>query len=482
MTHNCTYTGSRVNPVATALSTGLFPLHKSAQRGHQVLNVWEKTVAALQATVEPYDFVNWIRPIQCTSVDSRKGEVLLEVPDASHARWLEENFLAKIQSTVALFADTQYEVRLVVTEAPIIAAVPTAAPDQTAANVVPAIAVKPPELVSRYIFDRFVDGPNNQFAFTATKAAAQRPGRQYNPLFLYGGVGLGKTHLLHAVGHEVLRTNPAARIVYVTSETFVNDLISAIRKDRMQQFRTRYRDACDVLLIDDIQFIAGKDRTQEEFFHLFNTLHSSHKQIVMTSDQLPRSIPDMEDRLKSRLEWGLIADIKPPGFETRVAILKRKAEEDRVDLPDDVAMLLGRHINRNVRELEGALMRLVANARIFESPITIGMTREVLGDLVSDDVRRVSADVILKTVAHEYRVGVSDLKGPRRQRNIVVPRQIAMHLMRELTDASLPQIGNAFGGRDHTTVINALKRVDSLRNADPELRSRVERLRRQLVS
>jgi len=470
----------------------------------KVLNVWEKTVAALQATVEPYDFVHWIRPIQCDKVDTGRGELLLRVPDASHAKWLEENFMAQIEATLALFAESPVEVRLVAGNAHAGASMAGAsmagasggamqvaggggggmAAVHTMATPTPAPipAVAPPELVARYRFDRFVDGPNNQFAFTAAKAASERPGRQYNPLFLYGGVGLGKTHLLHAVGHHVLEANPAARIVYVTSETFVNDLIAAIRKDKMHQFRTKYRDACDVLLIDDIQFIAGKDRTQEEFFHLFNTLHSSHKQIVMTCDQIPRSIPDMEDRLKSRLEWGLIADIKPPSFETRVAILKRKAEADRVDLPDDVAMLLARHINRNVRELEGALMRLVANARIFESPITIGMTREVLGDLVSDDVRRVSADTILKTVAHEYRVSVADLKGPRRQRNIVVPRQIAMHLMRELTDSSLPQIGAAFGGRDHTTVINALKRIDSLRNADPELRNRIERLRRQLVS
>ena len=353
------------------------------------------------------------------------GELLLRVPDASHAKWLEENFMQQIQSTLALFAESPVEVRLVADNA---AAAAPAAPMAVGGGLATAVAsapapqaqqlppVAPPELVARYRFDRFVDGPNNQFAFTAAKASAERPGRQYNPLFLYGGVGLGKTHLLHAVGHAVLEANPAARIVYVTSETFVNDLIAAIRKDKMHQFRTKYRDACDVLLIDDIQFIAGKDRTQEEFFHLFNTLHSSHKQIVMTCDQVPRSIPDMEDRLKSRLEWGLIADIKPPSFETRVAILKRKAEADRVDLPDDVAMLLARHINRNVRELEGALMRLVANARIFESPISIGMTREVLGDLVSDDVRRVSADTILKTVAHEYRIGVADLKATGRPR------------------------------------------------------------------
>ena len=440
------------------------------------MDLWDQAVAALQETVRPYDFLNWIRPIECAEIDDSRGEIVLLVPDRSYGRTLEENFLTAIQTALSEVTERAYRVTFLFAG--------EAANDRPLGDATPT-AVEPipaPELIERYRFHTFVDGPNNQFALTAALAASDNPGTRYNPLFLYGGVGLGKTHLLHAIGHAVREQDPGARVLYVSSETFVNDLIGAIRKDRMHHFRRRYRDECDVLLIDDIQFIAGKDRTQEEFFHLFNTLHSSHKQIVMTSDKLPRSIPDLEDRLKSRLEWGLLADIKPPGFETRVAILTRKAEADGYDLPDDVAMLLARHITRNVRELEGALMRLEANARLLGTSISLGLAREVLGDLVDEDVRRVSMEAIVKAAAHEFRVSVGDLKGPRRHRNITVPRQVAMFLARELTDSSLPQIGLAFGGRDHTTVMSALKRVKVLRDADPELRNRVDRLRRQLIS
>jgi chromosomal replication initiator protein len=304
---------------------------------------------------------------------------------------------------------------------------------------------------------------------------------RYNPLFLYGGVGLGKTHLLHAVGHEAIARNPAARVRYVSSETYVNDLIAAIRSGQMDRFRTRYRDECDVLLIDDIQFIAGKDRTQEEFFHMFNTLHSSHKQIVMTCDQMPSAIPHLEERLRSRLQWGLIADIKPPSFETRVAIVERKAAEDGIVLPKDVAMLLARHITRNVRELEGALMRLDAQARIFGQPIALETARTFLGDIVDGDLRRVSPQLIIKAVCETFEVTEAAMKGPRRHRHITQPRQIAMYLIRDLTDESLPRIGSLFGGRDHTTVLNALKRIEHLKSANPVLRDRVERLARELT-
>ncbi len=337
-----------------------------------------------------------------------------------------------------------------------------------------------PVLTARYRFESFVDGPTNQFAMTASRAVADHPGTRYNPLFLFGGVGLGKTHLLHAIGHAVLERNPRARVRYVTSEVFVNDLISAIRTDKMQAFRGRYRDRCDVLLIDDIQFIAGKDRTQEEFFHLFNTLHGSGKQIVLTCDQLPQAIPDMEDRLKSRLQWGLIADIKPPGFETRVAILKSKSEAEGVELPDDVAMLVARHVTRNVRELEGALKHLVASARLMSRPLDVALVHDALGNILGERIQKIAPEAIIKAVSIELKVTLTDLKGPRRHRNITVPRQIAMYLVRELTDESLPQIGQLFGGRDHSTVINSLKRVEALRDANPEVRAQLDRIRRTL--
>jgi len=311
---------------------------------------------------------------------------------------------------------------------------------------------------------------------TAARAVAEHPGTRYNPLFLYGGVGLGKTHLLHAIGHHTQRMNRSARVVYATSETYVNDLIDAIRNDKMGLFRRRYRDNCDVLLIDDIQFIAGKDRTQEEFFHMFNTLHSSRKQIVMTSDRVPQSIPDMEDRLRSRMQWGLIANINPPGFETRVAILKQKADSDGIELSDDVAMMLAENISRNVRDLEGALMRLEATAGVFGLPITRALAEDVLEDLLTERVRHISPEKILKAVTDDFRVTLGDIKGPRRHRAITVPRQVAMYLIRELTKDSLPQIGTYFGGRDHTTVINAIKRINERQSADPVLRTRINNL------
>lgn len=441
------------------------------------MNIWDETVHRLRESITPYDFNHWIQPIQCERVDRTSRTIVLQVPDSSHGRWLEDNYLAQIHAILSKLEPEGFDVRFMAAgPAPIQAT--TAPPRPRVSDTAPSGH----GLISRYTFDKFVDGPTNQFAATAARACAERPGKQYNPLLIYGGVGLGKTHLLHAVGHEVARARPGARIRYLTSESYVNELIGAIRNDEMHLFRRRYRDECDVLLIDDIQFIAGKDRTQEEFFHMFNTLHASHKQIVMTSDQLPRSIPAMEDRLRSRLEWGLITDIKPPGFETRVAIIKRKADEDGVFLPDDVAMVLARHVSRNVRELEGALLRLAASARIFGTQISIGMAREVLGDLVAGDVRRVGMDAIMKAVAGEFRISVSDLKGPRRHRNITVPRQVAMRLARDLTNASLPQIGQAFGGRDHSTVINALKRIDGLKSADPDLGHRIEKVRRQLMS
>ncbi len=458
------------------------------------LSLWERTAELLRPAVEPYNYRQWISPIRALEADEAQRLLVLLAPDGAHARWIEENFLGSIQQALRELTGGPFEIRVHPPkdggpqESP--STQPQTSPrdgdearrrstPEERAPAVSSARVEIPGLIGRYRFDTFVHGPNNQFALTAARAAADRPGSQYNPLFLYGGVGLGKTHLLHAVGHAVAAQNPAARIRYVTSETYVNDLIDAIRNDGMQAFRRTYRDDCDVLLVDDIQFIAGKDRTQEEFFHMFNTLHSNHKQIVMTSDQLPRSIPDMEDRLKSRLEWGLIADIKPPSFETRVAILKRKADEDEVPLNDAVAMLLARHITRNVRELEGALLRLAAHARIFGKPIDANMAREVLGDLVNEDLRRLTPEAIAKAIAHEFHVTLADLKGPSRARTVSVPRQVAMHFIRTLTDASLPQIGRYFGGRDHSTVLSALKRVDKLRQADPTFDERIERLKRQ---
>lgn len=451
------------------------------------MELWKKTLSNLRERVEPYDYKHWIAPVSCERFDESRKEIVLTVPDDSHGRWLEEHFVGAIKSALRDLGHTDFAVSFTTNElaadaapAPSDLSAPTPKTAEPRAGNDVAGPATYPNLVDRYRFQSFVDGPTNQFAMSAARGVADHPGTLYNPLFIFGGVGLGKTHLLHAVGHAVLGKNPRARVRYVTSEQYVNDLIAGIQRNEMNAFRARYRDACDVLLIDDIQFIAGKDRTQEEFFHMFNTLHSAHKQIVMTCDQLPQSIPDMEDRLTSRLQWGLIADIKPPGFETRVAILRRKAETDGVDLPDDVAMVIARHVTRNVRELEGALMRLVAMAQLQKRSLDVEMTHQALGNIIGKTLERIAPDMVLKAVCAEYKVSPSEIKGPRRHRNITVPRQIAMYLVRELTDESLPQIGTFFGGRDHSTVINSLKRVEALRDANPEIRSQIDRVRRSL--
>ncbi len=435
------------------------------------MDLWDNTLVALQHSVRPSDFKHWIKPISCAEVNEGESRIVLEVPDASHGKWLEANYLSAIRAALREISEREFQVDFKTSE-PL--------PQLAAPSAPRAVNPSQPNLVARYRFDTFVGGPNSQFARTAAQAVADRPGAQYNPLFLYGGVGLGKTHLLHAIGHAAMEQRPSSRVVYVSSETFLNDLISAIRNDRMDLFRTHYRDQCDILLIDDIQFIAGKDRTQEEFFHLFNALHGSHKQIVLTSDQVPATIPGLEERVKSRLGWGLICDVKPPGFETRVAILERKAELDGVMLPTEVAHFLADQITRNVRELEGALMRLGASSRIFGKPITLTLAEELLSDLGARVTRRLTPDSILGSVCDAFHASERELKGPRRHRHVTVPRQIAMYLIRELTDASLPAIGELFGGRDHTTVISALKRIEQLRAADPGLRHRVDTLRKRL--
>jgi chromosomal replication initiator protein len=421
--------------------------------------------------VRPSDFKHWIHPVTAAEIDVSAARITLAVPDEAHGKWLEDNYLDVIREALSEVARQDFDVSF--RASPPLPDRPNRPPARVAHTA-------QPNLVARYRFDTFVGGPNNQFAMTAAKAVADRPGGQYNPLFLYGGVGLGKTHLLHAIGHAVMEQRPSANVVYVSSETFLNDLISAIRNDRMNLFRNHYRDQCDVLLIDDIQFIAGKDRTQQEFFHLFNALHGSHKQIVFTCDQVPATIPGLEERIKSRLGWGLICDIKPPGFETRVAILERKAEADGVLLPSEVAHFLADRITRNVRELEGALIRLGANSRIFGTPITLELAEELMSDLVQTVTRRLTPQSILNSVCDAFHASERELKGPRRHRHVTLPRQVAMFLIRELTDASLPAIGDIFGGRDHTTVISALKRIERLREADPALRHRIDTLRKRL--
>jgi chromosomal replication initiator protein len=331
------------------------------------------------------------------------------------------------------------------------------------------------QLNARYTFDNFVIGNGNQFARAASLAVAERPSRAYNPLFLYGGVGMGKTHLMHAIGHEVKRRQPIANICYVSAEKFTNEMINSLRNDRMTSFRDRFR-GVDVLLIDDIQFIAQKERTQEEFFHTFNALHESMKQIVIASDRPPKELAEIEDRLRSRFEWGLIADIQPPDLETKVAILQKKAESEQSSLPTDVAMFIASNVRTNVRELEGALVRLIAWCNMNNMEITLQSTQQCLKQFIDTQVRKITIDAIQKAVAENFAMRVSELKQKNNSRAVVVSRQIAMYLAKNLTEASLPEIGRQFGGKHHTTVMHSIGKIDELRRTDKDLNRTINKL------
>ncbi len=335
------------------------------------------------------------------------------------------------------------------------------------------------QLNQRYTFDNFVIGNGNQFARAASLAVAERPSKAYNPLFLYGGVGMGKTHLMHAIGHEVKRRQPIANICYVSAEKFTNEMINSLRNDRMTSFRDRFR-TVDVLLIDDIQFIAQKERTQEEFFHTFNALHESMKQIVIASDRPPKELAEIEDRLRSRFEWGLIADIQPPDLETKVAILQKKAESESANLPTDVAMFIASNVRTNVRELEGALVRLIAWCNMNGMEITLQSTQQCLKQFIDTQVRKITIDAIQKAVAESFAMRVSELKAKNNSRAVVVPRQIAMYLAKNLTEASLPEIGRQFGGKHHTTVMHSIGKIDELRRTDKDLNRTINKLQETL--
>src|ERR1700758_870649 len=335
------------------------------------------------------------------------------------------------------------------------------------------------QLNPRYNFDGFVSGAGNQFARAAAKAFAERPSKAYNPLFLYGGVGLGKTHLMHAIGHEVKRRQPQSAICYVSSEKFTNDMINSLRYDKMTTFRDKFR-GVDVLLIDDIQFLTGKERTQEEFFHTFNALHDTMKQIVIASDRPPKELAEIEDRLRSRFEWGLIADIQPPDLETKVAILQKKAEQEKVTLPTDVALFIASNIRSNVRELEGALIRLVAHSSLIGAEITLPYAQQVLKNFIDSQARKVTIESIQKATAEQFGLRLVEIKAKNNSRAIVYPRQIAMYLAKHLTEASLPEIGRQFGGKHHTTVLHSVEKIEEVRKNDKDLNRLINKLTEQL--
>lgn len=335
-----------------------------------------------------------------------------------------------------------------------------------------------------YSFDRFIVGPSNQFAHAASTAVARKPGEAYNPLFIYGGVGLGKTHLINAIGNYIIKsTSNMARVCCISAEHFTNQVINSIKSNKMEEFRNRYRFGCDILLIDDIQFIAGKESTQEEFFHTFNTLYESKKQIVLTSDKSPKDMSYLEERLRSRFEWGLITDIQPPETETRIAIIKNKAESEGITLPDEVALYLAQNTTSNIRELEGTLTNIIAHAKLLKTEITLDLAKEVLRTLLKQqDKKFLSIESIQREVANFYGLRVQDLKSDKKQKNISLPRQVAMYLARRYTGASYPEIGEKFGGKDHSTVIHAVKKIENNLGKDPSLENTVKTLSRKVES
>ena len=438
-------------------------------------DLWDRIKEKIRAQVNDQSFMTWFAPTVQESY--KNGALTVSVPNKFFKDWLSENYLDVVQKTAAGIAGRECNVTFRIQEGR-----RQKADVDTRQLSLPKVRSLPhglPSLNPRYSFESFVVGSSNQFAHAACLAVAQSKSRTYNPLFIYGGVGLGKTHLLHAIGQRFLEKNPGSKLSYLSSETFMNELINSIRYDRMHSFRNRYRNM-DLLMIDDIQFIAGKEKTQEEFFHTFNSIYESHKQIIISSDKVPRDIPDLEERLRSRFEWGLIADIQIPDLETKMAILKKKADQNNIDLPDDVALFIAKSIKSNIRELEGSLIRLGAYASLSDQDITVDFCKEILKDTLLNLDRTVTVEAIKKEVASFFGLKVSELSSKRRTQNIVFPRQIAMYLCRKLTDNSLPVIGKSFGGRDHSTVIHSINLVDQKLENNVEVRNTVDVIAKRL--
>jgi chromosomal replication initiator protein len=445
--------------------------------------IWESALSTLEGRIKPHNFEMWLRPIACSGIEGSR--ILLSAPSKWIKEWFQDNYqdivLDALRSQTSLDFEIAFEVRE--TESPVArTASPSIVMENTVAKPAPETKSETPQtdLLRKYRFDTYVVGPSNQLAHAASRAVAEVPAGKYNPLFIYGGVGLGKTHLVHAIGHHIREKNPGWRIIYIKTETYMNEYINSVRNGKIDEFRRKYRERCDVLLMDDIQFLAGKDRTQDEFFHTFNSLFESHRQIVLTADKYPHEISDLEERLRSRFQSGLIADIQPPELETRIAILKKKAESDDIALPDDVAIYLATNIKSNVRELEGLLIRVAAFASLQAQPITIDFAKETLKNFLTQAAYSLTVESVQKEVAHYFNVKLQDMKSPKRHQAIARPRQIAMYLARRLCKASYPDLGQRFGGKDHTTVLSACRKIEELVQSDPKTRHTVEELERHL--
>lgn len=422
----------------------------------EVYELWEKVLHILEKKLNRHSFENWLKPLK--PLGCHDNTIIIEAPSHYSREWLTDRYTPLIKDVLKDISQQDLAVQFLLSNEV------NSFQENISKKTFSKKTSEEFSLINlnpKYTFDTFVVGNSNRFAHAACFAVAESPAKSYNPLFIYGGVGLGKTHLMHAIGHFILGYNSNKKVTYVTSEKFTNDLINSIRDDKTIEFRNNYRNN-DVLLVDDIQFLAGKERTQEEFFHTFNTLHESNKQLIISSDRPPKDIPTLEDRLRSRFEWGLITDIQPPDLETRIAILRKKAQLENLHVPDDTIEYIALKIQSNIRELEGALNRVIAYTTLYGNEITPEMTAKALKDIHSQiKPKTITIDLIQKTVSEYYNVRIEEFKAKKRTRSVVFPRQIAMYLSRELTDLSLPQIGEAFGGRDHTTVIHAYEKINN---------------------
>ncbi len=452
-------------------------------------NPWVRILDALEKKINRHSYDTWLKPTRYSHASN--GILFVRVPTAEFSH-VGDKYADLIQEAIDNLGLDYTDVKFVTSDVD-----PSSTPirhngglsPHGTGGTTPPGALHPTQarfdwdsaaqLNSRYTFDAFVIGSGNQFAHAACQAVAERPSKAYNPLFLYGGVGMGKTHLMQAIGHEIKRRVPQAAICYISSEKFTNEMINSLKYDRMVSFRDKFRNV-DVLLVDDIQFLTGKERTAEEFFHTFNALHESLKQIVIASDRPPKELAEFEDRLRSRFEWGLIADIQPPDLETKVAILQKKAEQERVTIPTDVALFIASNIRSNVRELEGALIRLMAHSSLIGAEITLPYTQQVLKNFIDSQARKVTIESIQKAVAEQFGLRLVEIKAKNNSRSIVYPRQIAMYLAKHLTEASLPEIGRQFGGKHHTTVLHSVEKIEVVRKGDKDLNRLLNKLTEQL--
>lgn len=448
---------------------------------------WQDCLSTLEKKISPQNFSTWIRPIRLKDITGNL--VHLVVPNRFIRDWINENYQEIIEDTLSQLINDKCRIKFE------ISATNTIPENEITEKDSIVKAIKKTDITSaetekknsglylndKYTFEDFVPGSSNQFAYAAAMAVANNPATTYNPLFIYGGVGLGKTHIINAIGNEIINKNNNLKVCYYSSEKFMNELINCLRYAKMDEFRQKFR-SMDVLLIDDVQFIAGKERTQEEFFHTFNALYESHKQIVVTSDKFPKDIPGLEERLRSRFEWGLIADIQPPDIETKQAILKMKADQNGIYLPEDVTLFLANSISSNVRELEGYLIRIGAYASLTSTPINLNMAKEILKNILIEKNKEISIEEIQKNVAAYFSIKVSDLKSSKRLKALVIPRQIAMYISRQLTSCSYPEIGDKFGGKDHSTIIHAIKKIERQLEEDYQLKITVENLKNSLTN